>query len=217
MPLPIDRATDPRIKRTRRLLQDSLRSLLRQKPLDEILVQEITDAAEVNRATFYDHYNDKFDLFNAVISADFQKLLDARNVCFDGNCTSGLSAIVLAVGDFLERLHKDQAACARPAFSGPFVDAAVTMTIRGIVLDGLEKERRRYAVPREVMASLVSGAIYGSVRQSLAEMNWRADEAALLSLLPVILLILQPEPAPPHLRNRTTTTTKTANTVRSRG
>jgi AcrR family transcriptional regulator len=198
MPLPDDRLRDPRIRRTRRLLQDSLRTLLQQKPLDEILVQEITDAAEVNRATFYDHYGDKFDLFNELIGADFQKLLEERNVCFDGSCTSGLSAIVLAVGDFLEQIHRDQMACARRVSSGPLIDAAVTLAVRRIVLEGLQKEGRQFSIPREVLASLVSGALHSAVRESLSEMNWRADEAALRSLVPVLLPLLEQHPASPH-------------------
>jgi AcrR family transcriptional regulator len=66
---------DPRMRRTRQLLQEALRKLLQTKPLDEILVQEITDAATVNRATFYDHYSDKFAIIEAMIAGDFHKLL----------------------------------------------------------------------------------------------------------------------------------------------
>src|SRR5215472_14064182 len=41
---------DPRQKRTRKLLQDALRELLQEKPFEEILVQDIAEAATVNRA-----------------------------------------------------------------------------------------------------------------------------------------------------------------------
>ena len=53
---------DPRIRRTRQLLQDALRKLLDQKGFDDITVQDITEAATLNRATFYAHYPDKFAL-----------------------------------------------------------------------------------------------------------------------------------------------------------
>lgn len=194
--LPDHSVRDPRIKRTRRLLQDGLRKLLRQKPLDEILVQDITDAATVNRATFYDHYSDKFDLFNSLVSADFQKLLEERNVCLDENCSSGLSAIVLAVGDYLQGLHRDHAACTRQASSGPLIDAALTLAIRRIVLQGLKKQAGKFTVPREVVASMVSGAIYGAVKEWLSKTNWQVDEAALLSLVQIILPLLERNAAP---------------------
>lgn len=216
MPLPDHSVRDPRIKRTRQLLQDGLRNLLRLKPLDEVLVQDITEAATVNRATFYDHYADKFELFNAVIAADFQKLLEQRNVCFDGSCSSGLTAIVLAVGDYLQQIHRDHAACTRQAASGPLVDAAITLAIRRIVLEGLEKEPGKSPAPPEVAASMVSGAIYGSVKEWLSRTNWRTDEAALLSVVPHILpLLAQKNAVPAHAaaappRKRSASTARSA-------
>jgi AcrR family transcriptional regulator len=196
MPLPEHQVRDPRMKRTRQLLQDGLRKLLGQKPLEEILVQDITDAATVNRATFYDHYTDKFDLFNALIAADFQKLLEQRHVCFDESCPSGLSAIVLAVGDYLQHLHQDRAACSRQASSGPLVDAAITLAIRRIVLDGMERDAVPSSVPPEVVASLVSGAIYGAVKEWLSRTKWQSDEAALSSLVQRILPLLEQNAGP---------------------
>lgn len=203
MPLPDHSVRDPRMKRTRQLLQDGLRKLLREKSLDEILVQDITDAATVNRATFYDHYSDKFNLFDSMIAADFQKLLEQRNVCFDGSCSSGLAAIVLAVGDYLEQVHREQAPCTHPVSSGPLVDAAITLAIRGIVLEGLEKQARLSPFPRAVAASLASGAIYGAVKEWLSKTNWRVDEAALLSVVPLILPLLEQSVPPSHAGRQT--------------
>ena len=68
MPISDCDVRDPRMKRTRQLLQGALRELLREKRLDEIGVQDITGAATINRATFYDHYTDKFALFQAMIA-----------------------------------------------------------------------------------------------------------------------------------------------------
>ena len=53
---------DPRIRRTRQLLQQALAKLLETKEFEKISVQDITEAATLNRATFYDHYGDKFAL-----------------------------------------------------------------------------------------------------------------------------------------------------------
>src|ERR1700736_6545592 len=70
MPISDCDVRDPRMSRARQLLQEGLRKLLQTKRLDEILVQDITDAATVNRATFYDHYSDKFAIFEAMIAGD---------------------------------------------------------------------------------------------------------------------------------------------------
>ena len=44
-----------------------LGSLIREKPYDEIVVQEILDRANVGRSTFYMHFGDKDDLFVSAI------------------------------------------------------------------------------------------------------------------------------------------------------
>jgi AcrR family transcriptional regulator len=58
---------DPRVKRTRRFLKDALLVLIKEKGFDAITVRDLTDAAEINRATFYQHYHDKFDLLDQTI------------------------------------------------------------------------------------------------------------------------------------------------------
>ena len=63
---------DPRVRRTRKLLQDAFRELIHEKPFTEISIQHITDRATVNRATFYAHYTDKQDLANNVVKTELQ-------------------------------------------------------------------------------------------------------------------------------------------------
>jgi AcrR family transcriptional regulator len=81
--------------------------------------------ATVNRATFCSHYTDKFDRFNVLIASDFQKLLDERNVRFDGSRVSGLAGVFLAICDYFQQVYRDQVACARQASSGPLMDASL--------------------------------------------------------------------------------------------
>lgn len=53
---------DRRIQRTRQALQAALLELTKEKKYDDISVEEITERANVGRATFYLHYTDKEDL-----------------------------------------------------------------------------------------------------------------------------------------------------------
>ena len=55
---------DLRVKRTHKLLQEALIELTVQKGFSAVAVSDITKYAGVNRATFYRHYEDKFDLLN---------------------------------------------------------------------------------------------------------------------------------------------------------
>ena len=63
---------DRRILRTRDTLGNALVELIREKPFEEITVQEILDRAGVGRSTFYTHYRDKNDLFLSDVEDFFE-------------------------------------------------------------------------------------------------------------------------------------------------
>ena len=156
---------DPRQKRTRKLLQDALRKLLQEKAFEDILVQDIAEVATVNRATFYDHYTDKFTLFEAMVAGDFHELLKGRNIRFDGACASAIEAIVLAISDYLKEIHRNEKQCASKGSFGPLLDSAITQAIRIVVLEGLAQRASQARVSPDVLASTVSSAIYGATRE----------------------------------------------------
>lgn len=60
--------TDPRIKRTRKLIMDSFIDLSSDKEFKDITVKDITAEAMINRATFYYHFEDIYDLLEKVLS-----------------------------------------------------------------------------------------------------------------------------------------------------
>jgi AcrR family transcriptional regulator len=62
MAQPIKNKTDRRIQRTRQSLRAALHELIKEKGYDAISTEEITERANVGRATFYLHYKDKEDL-----------------------------------------------------------------------------------------------------------------------------------------------------------
>ncbi|KHF41715.1 TetR/AcrR family transcriptional regulator [Halalkalibacter okhensis] len=57
-----ERKTDRRIKRTKRLIRDALTDLMEEKGFEGITVRDLTEKADINRGTFYLHYQDKYDL-----------------------------------------------------------------------------------------------------------------------------------------------------------
>lgn len=69
---PADRAddrVDVRVERTRRALQQAALALARAGRFDEVTVAELTDAAGVNRSSFYQHYDDRDTLLADAIEA----------------------------------------------------------------------------------------------------------------------------------------------------
>jgi len=69
---------DRRVQRTLQSLRTALLELIKEKNYDEISIEEITERANVGRATFYLHYKDKEDLlmeeFSAIMNGRAQAL-----------------------------------------------------------------------------------------------------------------------------------------------
>lgn len=53
---------DLRTKRTKQSIANAFLELRKQKPLEKITVKELAEAAYINKATFYTHYHDIYDL-----------------------------------------------------------------------------------------------------------------------------------------------------------
>lgn len=72
--------TDARVRYTVHMIQNIFLELLKEKPVAKITVKEICERAEINRSTFYKHYQDVYDLMekleNEAVEA-FEKLLDS--------------------------------------------------------------------------------------------------------------------------------------------
>jgi AcrR family transcriptional regulator len=62
------RHLDRRVQRTRKSLQDSLMALILEEGYDEISIQDITEKANLGRATFYLHFKDKDELLLEVMN-----------------------------------------------------------------------------------------------------------------------------------------------------
>jgi AcrR family transcriptional regulator len=188
MPISDCEVRDPRIRRTRQLLQGALRDLMKTKALDEISVQDITEAATVNRATFYDHYTDKFALHEAMVAGGFHKLLHERNVLFDGTCPSAASAIILAACDYLALIHTGD--CTRHNAFEPLMESAIVAAIRRVLMEGLSKHPNS-PLPPEMIATTAAWAIYGAVKQWFYTPNHPAAEDAVQPILQLVIPILQ--------------------------
>src|SRR5579862_7765704 len=152
---------DPRVRRTRRLLQESLAKLMKEKEFEKISIGDIAEASTLKRATFYDHYPDKNALLNCLVASQFQDLIRERNLCFS-SCEGALKSIGMGVCYFLEEN-------ASPSPGGPGTNApverAIVSVLRRMFLDGRTHYPPKQGVPPEVIASTVAWAVYGAARE----------------------------------------------------
>lgn len=71
--------TDARVRYTVMVIKETFLNLLEQKPINKITVKELCEKADINRATFYTHFSDCFDLLEKIegdILAEFERSLN---------------------------------------------------------------------------------------------------------------------------------------------
>ncbi|BCN30776.1 TetR/AcrR family transcriptional regulator [Anaeromicropila herbilytica] len=61
-----EKKVDRRVIYTKMVIKESFIKLLQQKPISKITIKEICEVADINRATFYSHYTDQYDLFQQI-------------------------------------------------------------------------------------------------------------------------------------------------------
>ena len=185
-------AIDPRVRRTRQMLHEAFTSLLAEKGFESISVQDIAERSTVNRATFYDHFPDKFALLEDIIAEDFRATFRRRMEGTTGACPVAIRMLILTVCDFLadlsSRCQKHQRQFA------PIVESQIKRLVRDYLVEGAkisaQREKRPLSPQVEIGATMASWAICGAC------LDWSktkkpSDEKFADLILPSILTTMQ--------------------------
>lgn len=128
----MDETKDRRIRRTRRQIRRALAQLMQQKSASEVTVKELVDLADINRSTFYLHYNDIFDLLAAVEAELFDEIRRAVHV----HPVSSFEQEGLAfIEEVFSILYDNQEICA--ALVGPHGDMAFLHRIERMMAENV--------------------------------------------------------------------------------
>ena len=150
-----DEKLDPRVRRTRNLILASFESLLAEKGFETISVQDVTGKAEINRATFYAHFPDKYALLDYSIQKMFMTEIEKRTLNVCTYSPENLRNLILAVCEFLGKLHTG---CAQPHQQ---FESLVEGTIKKQIFELLSYWLRKSNLPTEIPATVATWAIYG--------------------------------------------------------
>lgn len=71
---------DLRERKTRRAISNAFLELRSHKPLERITIKELTELAEISKATFYLHYKDIYDLSEQMQNEIIDKILDGIKI-----------------------------------------------------------------------------------------------------------------------------------------
>ena len=154
---PKEEKLDPRVKRTRDLILRSFEALLAKKGFETISVQDITGSAEINRATFYAHFPDKYALLDYSISQMFLREIEKRTLNACHYTLDNLRNLIVVVCEFLSRIHSD---CAQPRQQ---FESLVEGTIKKQIFDLLAHwlEQSKAKISTDIPATVATWAIYG--------------------------------------------------------
>jgi len=179
---------DRRVRRTRRRLRDALIELILEKGYDRVTIQEITDRADLSRATFYLHYKGgKDELLASSLEEMFDELVDSmqdlvfrRNVEWDAEEPPSLPAFQHVA---------EYSALYKSLLGDTGVTSIIYRTLNYIAritqkqFEALAEERNLedLPVPLEVAAQHIAGSLFSIVSWWLEnDMPYSAEEMARL-------------------------------------
>ncbi|MGE5375162.1 MAG: TetR/AcrR family transcriptional regulator [Bacteroidota bacterium] len=176
---------DPRVRRTRELIQRSFLDIVEEKGFNSISVQDITARAGINRATFYAHFPDKFALLDYAIGEMFRAEIESRmlNVCEFR--IENLRTLVITVCEFVGRIHSHTD---KEGQYQTLAEAQIRNQVYGLILHWLEKIEtiRNCSVSRERAATAASWAIYGLAHQWTHEKRKSSAETFADEVMPLV-------------------------------
>lgn len=155
-------ANDRRVKRTKKLLRDSLFSLLQKKSINEITVTELTDVADINRATFYFYYTDIFDMLNQIQDEAYELFEDVLQGADE--CAATPEAFVKYVENILN-FCKQNTAIARFVITREYNNNKVLTKIKKLLAKNVPVAKEQYAQddPRRFILNFALNSLTGTV------------------------------------------------------
>ena len=185
---------DPRVKRTRKLLERAFFELLAERGFQAITVQNIAERAEVNRATFYAHFDDKFALADSLIRAQFRETLAGALPAGAAFTLDNLQLLARAVCEYLATMQDAQCRPGDHAQFQPLLEAAVPEELHAFIATWLRQMPRAGGRPElspAMAATVMSWAIFGAgarwsrgAREQAADVVARQVVAALTDGVP---------------------------------
>jgi AcrR family transcriptional regulator len=159
-------ANDPRVKRTRQLLQQTLFDLMREKSFASITVQDLAERSTLNRATFYAHFEDKYDLMDSIMREGVEQALAGTVPDTAPLTAETLRTLSLAI--FTHLAQVEDHCKPRDRQLEPMLEKAAQEVLHGFILRWLKRAPCADlpgGASLETVASVVSCAIFGAAGQ----------------------------------------------------
>lgn len=161
---------DRRVVKTRRALQHAFMNLILEKGYDAVSIQDICDAADVGRSTFYTHYTGKDELKRAGLE-HLRRVLTAQQL--------GASAVEAPLGFSLAMFeHARGHLHLYRALFGTTGGVVALSTIRDILQDEVRKDP--WFANRSSKAKTDEMAVQFAVGALMSVLTWWLDNGAVI-------------------------------------
>ncbi len=158
-----------------------------EKTYAKTTIADIVAGAGISRATFYKHFADKKECFQAAAEDFLDKLLEAvaeSSIRAEGASTSRIRG---ATATLLERLAAEPAKATLLLIEAPNVDVDIVLRYRRLAMDGLETELRASGQATGTVAD--PELSFGRAKVLLTSYIAAGDTERLPLLLPELLYI----------------------------
>jgi AcrR family transcriptional regulator len=156
---------DRRVERTHQLLRRALFQLIQEKGFESLSVQDIIDRANVGRATFYTHFDNKEDLLVSGFEDLRGELRERQREALSRG--RGLNERALAFSQEMFS-HADEHRALFRAMVGRKSGAVVQRMIHRLLVDLVREEVKAFAsakdsksVPAEAQVQFLAGGFFG--------------------------------------------------------
>lgn len=159
------------------VLAESLKKLSASKPIEKITIKEITDKAGVIRPTFYNHFQDKYELLEWIAINELFK--PAEPFFAKGLIREGVTYVLAAMQKEKEFYRRAVNLEGQNSFNDIFYSCVATAIIRYIKLDQIEKVANYSWLTDDVVANFYSNSItYAVIEWIKKGMKVPVDELA---------------------------------------
>jgi len=163
----VTKTTDRRVQRTQQLLRAALVSLIEERGFEELSVQDIIDRANVGRATFYAHFDNKEDLLVSGLDGlraalkEHQRKAHSRRTDSDDRLLASSHEMFAHIAEYRNVFR---------AMVGKTSGALIQQLLHKIVVDLVRDDvkaivgrREDTSAPVEAVVQFVTGGLFGLV------------------------------------------------------
>lgn len=174
---------DPRVRRTRQSLEQAFLEEINEKGFQAISVQDITERAGVNRATFYAHFEDKYALLDHSIRQGFRQEIEKRTLNACHYTPDNLRNLIVAVCEFVSNIGS-HCKLAEPQFES-LAETQVREQLQELLQNWVEQAGSEFAP--KTAATAASWALYGLALQWSHEKKPVPAEQYAREVMPLIV------------------------------